>query len=90
MLRDICGNPFHRVLPEPAWQSPSLQALASAIYNQNTFDRLAELGSALENVGCREQSVLDHCRIPGRHVRGCWVVDLVLGHLTWRERPADL
>jgi hypothetical protein len=22
---------------------------------------------------------LDHCRGPGPHVRGCWVVDLILG-----------
>ncbi len=60
------------------------------IYDQNAFDRLAELATALENVGCCEQTVLDHCRIPGHHVRGCWVVDLVLGHLTWRDRPARL
>jgi hypothetical protein len=90
LLRDICGNPFHRVLPEPAWQSPGPQSLAAAIYDHNAFDRLAELASALENVGCCEQTVLDHCRIPGRHVRGCWVIDLVLGHLTWRDRPTDL
>jgi hypothetical protein len=23
--------------------------------------------------------LLSHCRGPGPHVRGCWVVDLVLG-----------
>jgi hypothetical protein len=21
----------------------------------------------------------DHCRLPGEHVRGCWIVDLILG-----------
>ena len=29
--------------------------------------------------GCDNQDILDHCRSPGPHVRGCWVVDLVLG-----------
>ena len=24
-------------------------------------------------------AILNHCRQPGEHVRGCWVVDLVLG-----------
>jgi hypothetical protein len=27
----------------------------------------------------RVTEVLAHCRGPGPHVRGCWVVDLVLG-----------
>jgi hypothetical protein len=24
-------------------------------------------------------AILEHCRGPGPHVRGCWVVDLILG-----------
>jgi hypothetical protein len=28
---------------------------------------------------CDNDDILDHCRGPGPHVRGCWVVDLVLG-----------
>jgi hypothetical protein len=29
--------------------------------------------------------VLNHCRAPEcEHVRGCWVLDLLLGH-PWRE-----
>ena len=34
---------------------------------------------ALEEAGCDNIDILLHCREPGTHVRGCWVVDLVLG-----------
>jgi hypothetical protein len=37
------------------------------------------LTDALQDAGCDGADILDHCRGPGAHVRGCWVVDLVLG-----------
>jgi hypothetical protein len=37
------------------------------------------LHDALLDAGCTDQNILDHCRSPGPHVRGCWVVDLILG-----------
>ena len=36
------------------------------------------LADALEDAGCDNEHLLGHCRGPGPHVRGCWVVDLVL------------
>src|SRR5690348_13775198 len=38
-----------------------------------------ERADALEDAGCTDPRILDHCRQPGEHVRGCWVVDLLLG-----------
>jgi hypothetical protein len=37
------------------------------------------LAGALQGAGFDSADVLDHCRGPGPHVRGCWVGDLVLG-----------
>jgi hypothetical protein len=51
---------------------------ARRIYEERTFDRMAELAGALEAAGCHDADILGHCRQPGRHVRGCWVVDLIL------------
>jgi hypothetical protein len=31
------------------------------------------------DAGCADEQILEHCRSNGPHVRGCWVVDLVLG-----------
>ena len=42
-------------------------------------DLMPILADALEESGCDDAEVLDHCRGPGPHVRGCWVADLVLG-----------
>jgi hypothetical protein len=53
--------------------------LARGIYDDRAFDRLPILADALEDAGCHDTAILDHCRQPGPHVRGCWVVDLLLG-----------
>jgi hypothetical protein len=82
LLRDICGNPFRPVVADPAWHSPELDSLARKIYDRKAFDRLPELADTLEDVGCDNPSVLDHCRLPGSHFHGCWVVDLLLGNDT--------
>jgi len=53
--------------------------LAQSIYEQREFANMPILGDALEEAGCTNQDILDHCRNGGEHARGCWVVDLVLG-----------
>ena len=42
--------------------------------------RLAVLADALEEAGCTEAEMVRHLRGPGRHARGCFVVDLLTGH----------
>jgi len=44
------------------------------------------LADAIQDAGCDGADILAHCRGEGQHVRGCWVVDLVIG----RELPAAL
>ena len=53
--------------------------LASALYEDRAFDRLSLLADALEDAGCADAALLGHCRGGGEHVRGCWVIDLLLG-----------
>jgi hypothetical protein len=79
MLRHIFGNPFRPVTINPAWRTSNVTGLAQSIYDKGAFDCLPILADALEDAGCDNQDVLNHCRQPGEHVRGCWVVDLVLG-----------
>jgi hypothetical protein len=75
---DIFGNPFRPITLDPAWQTANVRALAQAIYDDRAFERMPILGDALEDAGCTHADILTHCRQPGEHVRGCWVVDLVL------------
>jgi hypothetical protein len=79
LLRDVFGNPFRPVVFDPAWRSEPVSALAAGIYTDQAFDRLPILADALEEAGCDHADILNHCRGPGPHVKGCWVVDLVLG-----------
>jgi hypothetical protein len=59
--------------------NPEAVSLARTIYDEHAFDRMAELADAIEGAGCADADILNHCRGPGRHVRGCWVLDLILG-----------
>ena len=79
LLRDIFGNPFRPVAFAQAWRSETAVAMATGIYAERAFDRLPILADALEEAGCDHPDVLSHCRGPGPHARGCWLVDLVLG-----------
>jgi hypothetical protein len=79
LLRDIFGNPFRTVALKRPWRTSEVMTLAGTMYDQRTFDCIAELAHALEMAGCTNTDILDHCRTPNEHVRGCWVVDLILG-----------
>jgi hypothetical protein len=82
LLLEIFGNPFR---PVPlasswlAWNDGTVQKLARAIYAEQRFADLPILADALEDAGCADAAILAHCRTPGEHVRGCWVLDLLLG-----------
>jgi len=78
-LRDLLGNPFRTVTVDPAWLTPTVVSLATTIYDERAFDRLPILADAMEDAGCTNSDLLNHCRQPAEHARGCWAVDLLLG-----------
>jgi len=79
LLRDIFGNPFRPATINLIWRTPTVKQLAEAIYETKDFSRLPILADALEDAGCNNQDILNHCRQPGVHARGCWCLDLLLG-----------
>jgi hypothetical protein len=54
------------------------QYLAQSIYDNNAFELMPILGDALEEAGCGDDAILQHCRRPGEHFPGCWLLSLVL------------
>jgi hypothetical protein len=95
LLRCVIGNPFHLVPTiEPsllAWNDGIVKRLAEAAYEERqlpagTLDqaRLGVLADALEEAGCIDEELLGHLRGPGPHVRGCFVLDLLLNK---EQRP---
>ncbi len=82
LLRDIFGNPFRQVAIDPEWlkrNGGAVENLAQSVYEVGRFEELAVLADALEEAGCQDAGLLNHCRGEGPHVRGCWVLDLLLG-----------
>ncbi len=79
LIRDVVGNPFRPVAVDPAWLTSTAVGLAHGIYDDRAFDRMPILADALQDAGCEDADILGDCRGDGPHVRGCWIVDLVLG-----------
>jgi hypothetical protein len=77
-LRDIFGNPFRPVEYPPQWPTDTAVALARHMYESCDFSAMPILADALEDASCDDHAILDHCRGPGPHVRGCWLLDALL------------
>jgi hypothetical protein len=88
LLRDLF-DPFRSGTVSPVWltwNSGLVIRLAQAAYDERQLpagtldkDRLAVLADALEEAGCEDVEILGHLRSGGDHVRGCWLIDLLLG-----------
>jgi hypothetical protein len=83
LLRDLLGPlPFHSATLDPTWlvwHGGLLVSMARQMYDSRDFTDMPILADALEEAGCTHADILGHCRSRGEHVRGCWVVDLLLG-----------
>jgi hypothetical protein len=76
-IADVLGGP--RAVCVDGNLSPSAFRRAEALYHENAFEHVAILADAVEESGCMDAEVLAHLRDGGRHYRGCWAVDAILG-----------
>jgi hypothetical protein len=82
LVREVFGNPFRPSRADAhwlKWNGGTVRALAEAAYDSSDFGLLPVLADALQEAGCADVNVLNHCRKDGNHVRGCWVLDLLGG-----------
>ncbi len=80
LFREVFGNPFRPVAFSSSWRTDTAVSLARTMYESREFGAMPILADALQDAGCDNADILDHCRDTAlTHVRGCWVVDLVLG-----------
>jgi hypothetical protein len=82
LFRDIFGNPFRLLTADPSWltwNEGTVVRLAQHIYDDRAFDHMPILADALEEAGCYNTEILQHCRQVHQHVRGCWLLDLLTG-----------
>jgi hypothetical protein len=81
LIHDIFGNPFQGVTVDPVWLTRLggvVSRLAQDIYHGRHWNEMPVLGDALEDAGCTDQVLLDHCRAGRTHARGCWLLDRLL------------
>ena len=79
VIRGVFGNPFRPASFSPQWRTETALILAKLMYESRDFSLMPILADAIQDVGCEQEEILSHCQGGGPHVRGCWVVDLVLG-----------
>jgi hypothetical protein len=82
LVREVIGNPFQSFVVNPewlSWRDGTVRILAQRIYDERTFEVMPILADALQDAGCEDNNALTHCRSSGPHVRGCWVLDALLG-----------
>jgi hypothetical protein len=79
VVLEIFGDPSAPVSFDPAWRTPTAVAIAQGMYESRDFSTMPILAGALQDAGCDNADILNHCRDENTtHFRGCWVVDLVL------------
>jgi hypothetical protein len=81
LLREVFGNPRRPVVLDPAWlawRDGLVPAAARRMYETRDFGDMPVLADMLEEAGCVVPQVLAHCRGPGPHVPGCFLIDLLL------------
>lgn len=81
VVRCIFGNPFRPThVPDEwrTWNDGTLVKMARSIYDGRRWNEMPILADALEDAGCTDALLLDHCRTPPEHVRGCHVLDALL------------
>jgi hypothetical protein len=80
LIRDIFPCPSCPASLDASWLTSDVNLLSRGIYDERAFDRMPILADALQDAGCNRDGILEHCRDPKQsHVRGCWVLDLILG-----------
>ena len=78
LIRCIFGNPLHHISFNKAWRTSDCLAMARGMYETRDFAAMPILADALQDAGCEDGGILDHCRKHPIHVRGCFVVDMLL------------
>jgi hypothetical protein len=60
------------------WSGRQVLRLATGIRDERAFDRLPILADALEEAGCNNAALLQHCRAGIPHGETCWAVERLL------------
>src|SRR5262245_43444030 len=77
VLRDLFDTLYWPATVAPSWRTPLITSMVRTIYDEHSFADLPILADALEEAGCEDEVILEHCRSRGLHARGCWPLDWI-------------
>ncbi len=75
LIRCVILNPLRDVSFDDSWRTSTAVGLAQTMFDARAFDAMPILADALQDAGCEDADVLNHCRLDETHTRGCWVVE---------------
>jgi hypothetical protein len=75
IARDVLGYPEVTVRFRPEWRTGTAVAMARGMHESRDFFAMPILADALQDAGCDDPEVLEHCRADKPHFRGCWVIE---------------
>lgn len=82
VLREVVRDPDRNIEFDPRWRTDAVRGIAAAIVESRAWDRLPILADALQDAGCEDDELLQHCRLADHlHRPGCWALERV------RETP---
>jgi hypothetical protein len=78
IARDVLGYPEVTINFLPEWRTSTAVAMARGMHESRDFFAMPILADALQDAGCDDPEVLEHCRGDKPHFRGCWVIEYLL------------
>jgi hypothetical protein len=79
IARDVLGYPEVTVRFDSEWRTSTAVAIVRGMYESRDYSPMPILADALQDSGCDEPEILEHCRAESPHYRGCWVCEWLLG-----------
>lgn len=77
---DPSGMPLTMPVIDPAWltwNGGCVRAIAEGIRTRRAFDGMPILADALQDAGCEDDVLLNHCRALSEHTANCWALKLL-------------
>lgn len=69
--------PTNEDLIDHRWKTETVIGIAEAIRESKDFSVLPILADALQDAGCENRYILNHCRLIQQHDSECWVISAV-------------
>ncbi|HZM26399.1 MAG TPA: DUF433 domain-containing protein [Gemmatimonadales bacterium] len=90
LIREMFPDPYETREIDRDWITTDVRGIALHIYHSREFELTPVLADALMDAGCDHEAMILHCRVPRRHVRGCWVIDWILEKDSVRSIPGHV